>query len=147
MRSILVDIDHTISAAWDRDPMIGVESWDEYHNASKSDQPIQHMANLVNDLAWAGYNIIGMTARPEKWRQLTLDWLIKHGIVMHELLMRPDDAFHPAPEIKVNLAKQRFGDDLPIMVAFIMDDREDVILAFQELGVPGMIVHGRRMVV
>lgn len=144
MRTILVDIDHVISDAQNRDGMIGVNSWDEYHQASEHDAPFDHMVALIFALAGSGYNIIGITARPEKWRKLTMEWLVKHNVAMHELLMRPEDNYRPAPQIKVELAIARYGDALTSEVAFILDDREDVIEAFQGLGVSGLVVHGRR---
>ena len=82
-KTILVDIDHTLSAAWSRDPLIGsCGGWDAYHTASKHDEPIHDVRMLVNDLAKAGWLIIGLTARPEKWRSLTTQWLVRHSITM-----------------------------------------------------------------
>jgi hypothetical protein len=71
-------------------------------------------------------------------------YLISKNIPVDELLMRPDDAYHPAPEIKVQLALNRFGDQLKDSVAFIMDDRDDVCAAFVKLGITAMQVHARR---
>src|SRR4051812_48533865 len=95
---VLVDIDHTISNAFPRDGMIGNTTWDEYHGAAPDDEPLHDMVKLVNALHDAGYYLVGLTARPAKWRNMTLCWLIKHGVVLDELLMRPDEAYHPSPE-------------------------------------------------
>lgn len=143
-KTILVDIDHTISAAWHRDPMIGGEGgWDAYHAASKDDEPIHDVMAMVNDLHRKDWYIVGLTARPEKWRNVTNRWLVKHGIHMDEILMRPDDAFHPAPEIKVQLATERFT-DIKSQVAFLLEDREDVCEAFHALGITTLQVKGRQ---
>lgn len=143
-RTVLIDIDHTLSAAWHRDGMIGgCAGWDGYHAASIDDQPIHDVMSLVNDLHKVGWLTIGITARPEKWRSLTNKWLVQHGIQLDELLMRPDEAFHPAPEIKVQLAQQRFS-NLPDQVAFLIEDRDDVCEAFHALGITTLQVKGRR---
>jgi hypothetical protein len=143
--TVLVDIDHTLSAAWHRDHMIGVETWDAYHSASIQDKPIHDVMMLINSLHCQGWMIIGLTARPEKWRRLTMDWLVNHFIKMDELLMRPDEAYHPAPEIKVQLAQERFpGDELINKVAFLIEDREDVCEAFHALGITTLQVKGRQ---
>lgn len=143
---ILCDIDHTLSAAFTRDHMIGGEGgWDAYHAESIHDLPIIDVIEMVRALWFQGYEIIGMTARPAKWRAMTLTWMIKHQVPMDELLMRPDTAFHPAPEIKVALAKERFGDKLKEQVAFIIDDREDVCAAFRELGITALQCYGRQV--
>lgn len=142
---ILVDVDHTLANSFWRDDMIG--DWDAYHAASSEDEPLQDAVGLINSLHGAGYTIIGLTARPEKWRQITMEWLIKHFISMDELLMRPDEAYHPAPEIKMALALKRFDDkaNLKAQVAIVIDDREDVIEAFRALGVTAMQIFGRRL--
>lgn len=134
---VLVDLDHTISDAFPRDAMAGKVSWDEYHAAGVDDLPFLQMVHLINGLFKLGYTIVGFTARPEKFRNQTLKWLIKHDVSMDELLMRPDNAFRPAPEIKLQLALERFGSEDAIRknVAMIIDDRDDVVQKFRGLGV------------
>lgn len=130
---VLVDIDHTLSDASWRDPMIGVESWDEYHSQSVHDQPIKEMIQLVNGLAAVGFYIAGVTSRPNKWRQITHHWLVQNEVFMHEILMRSDDAFHPAPELKMALAAAKFK--VPDEISLVIDDRDDVCSAFRALGI------------
>lgn len=145
--TVLVDIDHTLSAAWHRDSMIGGEGgWDAYHSASPADEPIHDVMMMINALHSQGWTIIGLTARPEKWRRLTMDWLVNHFIKMDELLMRPDEAFHPAPEIKVQLVLEHFGSQeaMQSKVAFLIEDREDVCEAFHQLGITTLQVKGRQ---
>lgn len=146
-RTILVDLDHTIFASWPRDSMMGGEGgWDAYHAASVNDDIIHDVANLINSLSRCGWTIIGLTARPEKWRNISMQNLVKHEVAMDELLMRPDEAFHPAPEIKVQLALDRFGsdDELRRQVAFLVEDRDDVCEAFHALGITTLQVKGRQ---
>lgn len=143
---ILVDIDHTISNAFHRDHLIGGEGgWDKYHSESINDGPIDDMVDMIRALWFQGYAIVGMTARPAKWRAITMAQMIKFNCPMDELLMRPDTAFHPAPEIKVALAKERFGEKIKDRVAFIIDDREDVCAAFRELGITALQCYGRQI--
>lgn len=141
-KNILIDLDHVLSAAWPRDHMIGNATWDAYHAASIDDAPIPDMECLIFHL-WDIYHIVGLTARPEKWRTTTMQWCLRHGISLDELLMRPDEAYHPAPEIKVQLARQRFP-DIKNEVAFLIDDRDDVCEAFQSLGITVLRCFARR---
>jgi hypothetical protein len=138
---VLCDIDHVISASWRRDPMIGTVSWDEYHGEGVNDLPVRDVVQLLQRLQ-KDYKIIMITARPEKWRTMTMGWLVKHNVPVDEILMRPDNAFRPAPEIKLELVNARFPDKDDI--AFLLDDRDDVILAFFSIGVTCMKVFGRR---
>jgi hypothetical protein len=138
--NILCDLDHVVANSFWRDPMIG-GPWDEYHAASINDQPLPDIVNLLNALP-DEYYIVGLTGRDEKWRQLTIKWLLMHDVPMDELLMRPTGDWRPAPAMKVKLATERFP-DITNEVAFILDDREDVIAAFKALGVTALHVNGR----
>ncbi len=146
-QSILVDIDHTLSDAFWRDEMYAdpLVSYDAYFAAAKDDKPLEDTIQLMNTLARA-YNYIILTARPEKWRQLTMQWLVAHGVNADEVLMRPEGCFDPTPEMKVNLALERFGGEKGLLehVAMVLDNREDVIAAFSELGITAMQIFGRR---
>lgn len=143
-RVVLIDIDHTLSNAFHRDPMIGTTSWDEYHAASTNDEPLHDMINLVNALHDAGFNIICITARPDKWRGLTMKTLARFGAKVDDILMRHDENFRPSPEMKLQLAIERFGENLKDKIAFVIEDRTDVCTAFRDLGVTVLQVHGRK---
>lgn len=143
-RIVLCDLDHTLRNAFGRDVMIGVESWDTYHLAAKGEEPLHDVVNLVNCLVASGYTVVGLTAIPAKWRQLTMEWLAENKVNICDILMRPDDGFQPAPELKTKLAKERFGaDNLHNVIAFILEDRDDVCMAFRDLGVTALQVHAR----
>lgn len=142
---ILCDIDHTLSDASWRDPWLGEHGldakWDKYHSEAIHDQPIAEMVRVVNGLAHHDdIRVVGLTARPEKWRQLTMDWLVKHGIMIDELIMRPDADFDPAPVMKLNMVKGRFVD---LSRLILIDDREDVVAAFKSEGITSLLVYAR----
>lgn len=139
---VLVDIDHTLSdAAW-RDDMLHNRDFDAYHLAGKDDAPIQEMVELVNALADSGAKIIGCTARPEKWRTQTMQWMIKWNVQMDEILMREYNTFQPASETKVGLLKARFGEDLEKIptgsAVLFIDDNDKVIEAVRALGITAL---------
>lgn len=136
---ILVDLDCVVFDANWREPMIASAGWDDYHAAGKDDKPIEVIVDLLTSLG-PYYYFVGVTGRPEKWRKLSMDGLVRHRVMLHELLMRPDGDFRPAPEIKVALVKEHlpnYRDE----VAFIMDDREDVAAAFKAIGITALQVH------
>lgn len=143
---VLCDIDHTISdAAW-RDGMIGKVPWDEYHLASVNDRPIAGTVEIVRALAASGFEIIGFTARPSKWRRMTIDWCVKHDVPISDFLMRHDTDFRPAPALKLDLVQERFGASPSDQILFLLEDREDVIAAFRALGITCLQVHCARIV-
>ncbi len=141
---IVADIDHTLAASWWRDPMIGVESWDAYHEQSKNDEPIAATVELVRCLHSAGHVLIGCTSRPVKWRELTMSWLVRHNIFLEDIMMRQDSDYRPAPELKLAMAREYFGGDLTKMDLMI-EDRDDVVAAFRAEGVTCIqVLSGRR---
>ena len=144
---ILFDVDHVISdAAW-RDEMIkrarDSGMWDEYHSRGKEDKPFEDVVYLINHMARCNTHIEvwAITARPEKYRKQTMDWFTKHGVMLDMLLMRPEDKFKPAPEIKIDLCKE---EGILDRVLCIFDDREDVVSAFRELGITAFQVFAAR---
>ena len=134
---ILLDIDHTISNSFWRDPMIGAENWDKYHEASKYDKPFKKVVNFINSLASMGYSIIAVTGRNEKFRHLTLDWFLRYHIDVDELLMRPDDNFIKNAELKLSLIKQRFNGDYK-QIHFALEDNEDACIMYQRIGITSL---------
>lgn len=142
---VLFDIDHTLSdAAW-RDGMIGDASltWDDYHQASVKDRVIEEMAILQRAIGGDGIETIGVTARPEKYRQLTHKWLLQNNIMLDEILMRPDDNKMPSAELKPLLLQQRYGDNWPQRVLIVFEDNERVADAYVALGIPTLQFRGR----
>lgn len=141
---ILIDLDDTINAAWKREHMIEEFGWDVFHQHLVNDDPVEDILKLILNLN--NFDRVGLTARPEKWRQPTIAWLVKHGLYIDDLLMRPDDDFRPSPIIKVALATEYFGSEEGIRenVAFIIDDRPDVIKAFAGIGITTLHINARR---
>lgn len=141
MRWFACDLDHTLSdAAW-RDPMLG--DWDAYNAAADADLPIQETLDLVRTLVASGtYQGIAWTARPEKWRALTLGWLARWDCPFEELIMRPLNDFRRAPELKLDLLRARPGGLAAI--EFVIEDRLDVVEACRGAGLTALHIHPRR---
>jgi hypothetical protein len=169
-RHILVDLDDTVSASWRREHLIQ-DSWDAFHADLVNDEPIYDVVRLLSNLAfrpaWSdtntifntifntslntldtgeGLRLVALTARPEKWRAATMNWLHTHCVPIDELLMRPDNDFRPSPVCKVAVAAERFGGEEAIKdhVALIIDDHEGVCKAFAGLGVTTLQIYARR---
>ncbi len=150
---ILVDIDHTISDAFWRDDLIkrsrDSNDWEEYHSRGKDDKPLEDMKMLIEIIAVGckehheapDLEVWGITARPEKWRKQSMDWFYKHKIYLDNVLMRPENQFKPAPQIKIDLCKEH---NILDRILCIFDDREDVVSAFRELDITAFQVHARK---
>ena len=144
MKILLLDIDHTISdAAW-RDDMLASRDWDAYHLAGKEDKAVEEVVALVDSLSAdpnEAWEIICLTARPGKWRQQTMQWMVKYNCPVDELLMRPDDSYQSAGELKTELLKMRFGSKLEGLQGhdvILIDDNDKVIEAMRALNITTM---------
>jgi hypothetical protein len=120
----------------------GQRNWKPYYEAADFDQPDHAMIGLINTLASA-YQIVAVTARHEAFRNGTAAQLLKHGVEIDELLMRPDNDFRSAVDVKIDLVDQFTDGKIAERCLLILDDREDVVRAFRQLGVTGLVVHKR----
>lgn len=138
-RTVLVDMDHTLSDASWRDHLIGGPGgWDAYHSGFVRDVPIQAVADLVRTL-YEGFYITILTVRPPKWKLLTESWLRNYKIPYSTLVLCGDDLPGDAKAAKLKTAAAlelyRVAD-----IALIIDDRQDVCEAFSALGIPSLQV-------
>jgi hypothetical protein len=148
---IFIDIDHTLSDAFWRDEILAdaTKSWDDYHSDAHKDAPVMALVKMVRAIYAGGeeaWQIVGLTARPERFREKTTRWLVEHQIPLTGLLMRPENDFRPAHELKVALARDHLMPQLIENVPHIIviDDREDVVMAFNALGAVGLQAFTRR---
>lgn len=132
----LFDIDHVVANSFWRDVMIGGDGgWDTYYRAAADDAPVPVVVELVRALRLSRYNVFGLTARPERWRQLTVEWLMKHDCPLEDVLMRPDDDYRSSPLVKLDLVRVTWPDDYKERVAFLVEDRDDVCAVFRAEGI------------
>lgn len=144
---VLIDVDHTLSNAFDRQPMADAKEWDNYHSASLNDKPVKDITNLIAFCGQYGCTLVGLTTRPEKWRAVTVEWLLRNEVYLDEIIMRPNDDFRPAAVVKIDQAIKRFGSEQGVRdnVAFIIDDNDKVVEAFRALGITVLQCFARRL--
>lgn len=134
---LLVDIDRTVAASHWRDKLMPntkeeAGEWDRYHLASFDDKPIVEVIDLIRLMSLGGWYAIGLTARPGKWRDITMDWIRLHGVYIRELLMRADDDLRGSVAIKLALFAKRFPSQNGHSF-LLLEDRPDVAEAFAKL--------------
>lgn len=144
MKIIVVDLDGTLCDSAHRDHLARAKEWDAFHAAAKDDEPRPDVAFLLSILARRSILdeilLVACTGRNEKYRQTTLEWLIKHDLaVFDEILMRPDGDWRPDVEIKPAMLKGFIASLDPLEgdtphVAFILEDRDKVVEAWRNLG-------------
>ena len=127
-------LDGTVCDSRWRKPLIEEEGWDAYHSALVHDAPHLPACNLIRGLACCGsLRLVAVTGRPEKWRHRTNEWLMKHDVAAHDLMMRGGGDYRQSPLVKIDLMTGLLHGDLTDLM--MIDDRDDVIAAFRERGV------------
>lgn len=114
-------------------------AWDPYHEATEQAVPIEWVLRLARAEAKHGNAVIVVTARDERWRELTRGWLDRHPIPHTELRMRPaGDQRHDAIVKGDILADLQSRYDIQMAV----DDRPSVIEFWRAAGIPTVVVPG-----
>lgn len=144
-RIVLVDLDHTLSNAFWRDPMIGIVPWDNYHSESIKDEPAHDFVKFISIFFKSKkYDLIGLTSRPEKFRALTMKWLSVHSIHLDDLWMRPDNDYRSAGTVKIELCKDNLGENWKDNIICLIDDNEKVIESFRGEGITCLQIFNKR---
>ena len=106
-------------------------AWNNFHDGIPHDPPIEAVAAIARAMFSQGHAVEIWTARPERYRQQTVTWLIKFGIPFDHLKMRRDDEGRvPAVEIKT-----RWYDEEWYKPDIIFEDHPGVVAAFRSRGV------------
>jgi uncharacterized HAD superfamily protein len=88
----IFDIDDTLSNSTHRAHLISKDnpdkSWSTYYSLLVKDSPMEPVVTILQNLYDCGHRIILCTGRPEKYRDITVQWLEQHNVRAHELFMR-----------------------------------------------------------
>jgi hypothetical protein len=106
------------------------KNWKKFFAAAVHDEPHAEGLAVVEKLT-EDHEIIFLTGRPEHLRDDTTEWLGRHGLDGHRLLMRPEGDRGPSARFKLRevqrLARHRH-------VAMVIDDDATVIATMRDAG-------------
>lgn len=105
----------------------------KFHSASISCPPHAAVADLAVRVRTAGFAVLVVTGREEKWSLLTANWLTENGIEYDELLMRPNLDFRSDTVIKSEI-ERRIAERYDAHLA--VDDRAEIIEVWHNAGIP-----------
>ncbi len=135
MKTIIVDMDNTLTKSSWRNPLTPAlkgGDWDPFHERCQEDEPT-NLVDLVRILS-EFFQIVITTARPERFRTHTTNWLTKHNIRPARILMRGDESNASSPDVKIEHVDFLMRNGFKI--AFGIDDRKDVCDAWEKMGIP-----------
>jgi phosphoglycolate phosphatase-like HAD superfamily hydrolase len=115
------------------------KNFDAFHYGSLFCPGIDWVLEEVDYHRRAGNMILVVTAREERWRSLTQNWLDDHGVPVHELFMRPTGDFRSDVLIKGEILDSL----LPRYdIRHAYDDNPSIIGLWKARGVPHTVVPG-----
>lgn len=123
-KAIICDIDGTLAHMNGRSPYDPTR----YHE-DNIDPVIQ---DIVNRYRKDGFFIIICSGRDDTYREVTAQWLAKHGILHDGLLMRKGGDRRNDAIIKREVYDEHIKDRFDIY--FVLDDRDRVVAMWRDLG-------------
>ncbi len=124
-RAVLCDLDGTLALrTGDRSPY-------DWHRVGEDD-PNPAVIEIVQVLWNAGYHIVLMSGRDESCRMQTEMWLDAQKVPFHELHMRAEKDNRKDSLVKIELYHRHVKDRFD--VAFVLDDRRQVVEAWRAIG-------------
>lgn len=127
---IIVDMDGTLSDCSHRVHHAKAKDWDAFHETIALDPANSHVLLAVRQFSIL-YDIVISTGRPERYREVTHNWLKEHRVKYARLYMRGSEDFRSAAMIKRDhLAMIRHSYD-PWLV---LEDTTSVVKMFREEG-------------
>lgn len=95
MKTVIFDLDGTLADGRHRLHLLPTkdydktESWTEFNLAAVDDLPFRDNIEMCNLFAFGDYyNVVILTGRSDVARDITEEWLDKHGVQYNELVMR-----------------------------------------------------------
>ncbi len=135
MKCYIFDLDGTLaddSHRWHHVSKSG--DWEAYYAEASADTPIQHVIEVAKALYAAKFEIIIITGRSESIRAETEQWLLQHGVLFRELIMRKRTDRRRNSELKLEALEDLIlRGYLPLMV---FEDLPAAVRTYRLAGVP-----------
>lgn len=133
---ILCDLDGTLADCQHRIHHIlkQPKDWKSFFADCKNDSPIQHIMDLINTIDRDEYEIWITSGRSDECRRETMWWLERNEVNYDRLIMRKSGDYTDDGILKPSWLADG---TIPIeRVAFALDDRNRVVKAWRDAGVP-----------
>lgn len=134
-KAYIFDIDGTLADCSHRLHHItgDKKDWDAFYAACKDDKPITDVCMIAWKLDFS--HIIYLTGRPEKYRDMTNEWLGKNDLDFHcysHLFMRANGDHRPDYVIKREIYEREIKDKYDVIGVF--EDRQQCVDMWRALG-------------
>lgn len=136
--AIIVDLDGTLCDTSHRQHHVEKtpKNWIAFYEALIHDKPNDWCERLIDSMRKTGIEIIFVSGRPDNYRELTEGWLHDWGFSLasdpHPLFMRKSGDFRKDSIVKTEIYREQIKPNFDVV--FCIDDRQQVVDAWRELG-------------
>ncbi len=132
--AIIVDIDGTLAEISQRRKYVEnkPKNWDKFFQNMEKDGIHEEVVNTVRHYYLFKYEILLLTGREEKFREVTENWLEEKGIGYSKLFMRDTKDFRADDVIKEEIFKKHIEPTYNVFLC--IDDRNRVVNMWRRLG-------------
>lgn len=141
--AVIFDFDNTlcdVSSIWHMVAEgVRTRNFDDYHEASRKCPPIPTTLWALRKATAEGYHVFVVTARQEKYRHTTIEWMSNHVLSCDAVFMRKDGDFRDDVTVKRELL-QEIQKDFRVIHAW--EDRPEIVELWKTEGIPVTVVPG-----
>lgn len=112
--------------------------WDRSFELSADDPLVETVADFARTAAENHIDVVIVTGRPERHRDVYTQWLDRHEVPYSALLLRADADHRPAWQVKADLVQRHMLDRWDVLGA--VEDDPHVAGAYAELGIGTTLV-------
>lgn len=139
--AVIFDIDRTLADISNLEHLFELPEADEwfptFHSATLHVPTIKWVEHEVRTCLSLGVGVIAVTARPEKFFEVTLAWFNRHELMLDDLFMRPNmtrDADYLVKESMLPVIRSRWN---PVKA---FDDKQEIVDMWERNGIPSVLV-------
>lgn len=124
--ALIVDLDGTLADACHRVGLITKEEpdWDKFFDEMRHDKINPWCYEMVCAFkAYRGHDILFVTGRPEKYRELTTHWLHRNKVPFDHVYMRQDGDYRHDYNVKEDIYYRFIRDEFDVTI--VLEDRTD----------------------
>lgn len=113
------------------------KDWDAFFAEQHKDSPFEAVFDVMASLHATGHKVIVITARDERFRDITLSWINEHSrisISNDDLYMRKDGDRRDDDGIKLEIIDEILKENPDYKVMGVFEDRHRVIDAWRDAG-------------
>lgn len=135
-KAIIVDLDGTLCNNKQREHFMtgSPKDWDGFYAGIPDDTVHEWCETIVYNFMKNGFKVLFVSGRPDKYKEMTVQWLRSHAIPYDLLLMRKTGDFREDFVIKQELYQQEI--EPKYQVLFTVDDRTQVVSMWRRIGLP-----------